>query len=42
MPRSLDRRRFLQRSAVLGGSLLTGSIPFDRSAQAAPRASMRR
>ncbi|MGO8915067.1 MAG: MBL fold metallo-hydrolase [Stellaceae bacterium] len=36
MPRSLDRRRFLQRSAVLGGSLLTGSIPFDRPAQAAP------
>src|ERR1700732_5323073 len=31
MPRSLDRRGFLQRSAMLGGSLLTCSIPLDRS-----------
>jgi 7,8-dihydropterin-6-yl-methyl-4-(beta-D-ribofuranosyl)aminobenzene 5'-phosphate synthase len=36
MPLSLDRRGFLQRSAVLGGSLLTCSIPLDRSANAAP------
>jgi len=36
MPYSLDRRSFLQRSAVLGGSLLTCSIPLDRSAHAAP------
>jgi 7,8-dihydropterin-6-yl-methyl-4-(beta-D-ribofuranosyl)aminobenzene 5'-phosphate synthase len=33
---SLDRRGFLQRSAILGGSLLTCSIPLDRSAHAAP------
>lgn len=32
----LDRRSFLQRSAILGGSLLTCSIPLDRSAHAAP------
>jgi len=36
MPRSLDRRRFLQHSCVLSGSLLTCSIPLDRSANAAP------
>jgi 7,8-dihydropterin-6-yl-methyl-4-(beta-D-ribofuranosyl)aminobenzene 5'-phosphate synthase len=28
----LDRRRFLQRSALVGGSLLAGSIPLDQSA----------
>ena len=33
---SLDRRGFLQHSAVLGGSLLTCGIPLDRSARAAP------
>lgn len=33
---SLDRRRFLQHSAVLGGSLLTCSIPRDTSTRAAP------
>jgi 7,8-dihydropterin-6-yl-methyl-4-(beta-D-ribofuranosyl)aminobenzene 5'-phosphate synthase len=31
----IDRRRFLQRSAVLGGSLLIGGIPHGRSAHAA-------
>ena len=36
MPRSLDRRRFLQHSCVLGGSLLTCSIPLDQSGRAAP------
>lgn len=36
MPRSLDRRSFLQRSALLGGSLLTGSTLIDRLAHAAP------
>ena len=36
MPRSLDRRTFLQHPAVLGGSRLTRSIPLDRSAHAAP------
>jgi 7,8-dihydropterin-6-yl-methyl-4-(beta-D-ribofuranosyl)aminobenzene 5'-phosphate synthase len=36
MPLSLNRRGFLQRSAVLGGSLLTCSIPLDRTAGAAP------
>lgn len=36
MPYSLDRRGFLWNSAVLGGSLLTCSIPLDRSAHAAP------
>ena len=35
MPIKLDRRRFLQRSALVGGSLLTGGIPLDRSANAA-------
>jgi 7,8-dihydropterin-6-yl-methyl-4-(beta-D-ribofuranosyl)aminobenzene 5'-phosphate synthase len=33
---SLDRRGFLQRSAILGGSLLTCSSLLDRSAHAAP------
>jgi 7,8-dihydropterin-6-yl-methyl-4-(beta-D-ribofuranosyl)aminobenzene 5'-phosphate synthase len=33
---SLDRRSFLHHSAVLGGSLLTCSIPLDRSAYAVP------
>ncbi len=33
---SLDRRRFLHSSAALGGSLLSCSIPLDRSANAAP------
>jgi 7,8-dihydropterin-6-yl-methyl-4-(beta-D-ribofuranosyl)aminobenzene 5'-phosphate synthase len=33
---SVGRRRFLQHSAALGGSLLTCSIPLDRSAHAAP------
>jgi 7,8-dihydropterin-6-yl-methyl-4-(beta-D-ribofuranosyl)aminobenzene 5'-phosphate synthase len=32
----IDRRRFLQRSAVLGGSLLIGSIAPNRSARAVP------
>jgi hypothetical protein len=36
MPRSFDRRSFLQHSCFFGGSLLTCSIPFDRSAHAAP------
>ena len=36
MPLSLDRRSFLQNSALLGGSILTCSIPLDRSAYAAP------
>lgn len=36
MPPSVGRRRFLQHSAALGGSLLTCSIPLDRSAHAAP------
>jgi 7,8-dihydropterin-6-yl-methyl-4-(beta-D-ribofuranosyl)aminobenzene 5'-phosphate synthase len=34
MPLSLDRRSFLQHSAVFGGSLLTCSVPLDRSARA--------
>jgi len=33
---SLDRRGFLRRSAIMGGSLLTCGIPLDRSALAAP------
>ncbi len=36
MDASVGRRGFLQRSAVLGGSLLACSIPLDRSARAAP------
>src|ERR1700683_3653891 len=36
MPSTIDRRRFLQRSAVLGGSLLIGGISPHRSAIAAP------
>jgi 7,8-dihydropterin-6-yl-methyl-4-(beta-D-ribofuranosyl)aminobenzene 5'-phosphate synthase len=36
MPLSLDRRSFMHRSAVFGGSLLTCGIPLDRSAHAAP------
>jgi hypothetical protein len=42
MARLLDRRGFLQRSAMFDGSLLTCSIPLDRSANAAPFGSMRR
>ena len=37
MPRSLDRRSFLQRSALLGGSLLTGSTLIDGIAHATPQ-----
>ena len=36
MPRPLDRRSFLRHSCLFGGSLLTCSIPLDRSAHAAP------
>jgi 7,8-dihydropterin-6-yl-methyl-4-(beta-D-ribofuranosyl)aminobenzene 5'-phosphate synthase len=36
MPHSLDRRSFLQRSALLGGSLLTGSTLIDGVAHATP------
>ena len=36
MERSFNRRRFLQQSGIFGSSLLTCSIPFDRSARAAP------
>jgi 7,8-dihydropterin-6-yl-methyl-4-(beta-D-ribofuranosyl)aminobenzene 5'-phosphate synthase len=36
MPRSLDRRSFLQHSCLFGGSLLTCSIPLNRSADGAP------
>lgn len=35
MPLALNRRNFLQCSTLLGGSLLTCSVPFDRSARAA-------
>lgn len=35
MPSALNRRTFLQRSVAFGGSLLTCSTPFDRSAGAA-------
>ena len=35
MPRSLDRRRFLQHSCLFGGSLLA-CVPLGRSAQAVP------
>jgi len=33
---AVGRRRFLQHSAVLGGTLLTCSVPLDRSARAGP------
>jgi 7,8-dihydropterin-6-yl-methyl-4-(beta-D-ribofuranosyl)aminobenzene 5'-phosphate synthase len=36
MPRSLDRRNFLQRSALFGGALLSGDALMHRSARAAP------
>src|SRR5271168_1803600 len=36
MPSTLNRRRFLQRSAVVGGSLLIGSIAPNRAANTAP------
>jgi 7,8-dihydropterin-6-yl-methyl-4-(beta-D-ribofuranosyl)aminobenzene 5'-phosphate synthase len=36
MPLSFDRRSFLRHSALLGGSMLTCSIPLDLSANAAP------
>jgi 7,8-dihydropterin-6-yl-methyl-4-(beta-D-ribofuranosyl)aminobenzene 5'-phosphate synthase len=36
MPPPFRRRGFLQASAAIGGSLLTCSIPLDRSARAAP------
>jgi 7,8-dihydropterin-6-yl-methyl-4-(beta-D-ribofuranosyl)aminobenzene 5'-phosphate synthase len=36
MERTLDRRGFLRGSAIFGSSLLTCSIPLDRSANAAP------
>ena len=35
MPSPLDRRHFLQGSAALGGSLLTGSVTLDQAAHAA-------
>ena len=35
MPRSLDRRSFLEHSCLIGGSLLT-CIPLNRSAHGAP------
>ena len=37
MSRSFDRRRFLQHSCLLGGSLLTCSIPLSQSIDAAVR-----
>jgi 7,8-dihydropterin-6-yl-methyl-4-(beta-D-ribofuranosyl)aminobenzene 5'-phosphate synthase len=36
MPRSMHRRSFLRHSCLFGGSLLTCSIPLDRSGRAAP------
>src|SRR5271170_7856112 len=36
MPSTLNRRRFLQRSAVVGGSLLIGSIAPNRAANKVP------
>jgi 7,8-dihydropterin-6-yl-methyl-4-(beta-D-ribofuranosyl)aminobenzene 5'-phosphate synthase len=36
MSRSFDRRSFLRHSCLFGGSLLTCSIPLDRSSRAAP------
>ena len=36
MPRSIDRRSFLRHSCLFGGSLLSCSIPLDRSGRAAP------
>src|SRR5580658_261480 len=36
MPSRLDRRRFLQRTAILGGSLLIGGIPPNRAASTVP------
>jgi 7,8-dihydropterin-6-yl-methyl-4-(beta-D-ribofuranosyl)aminobenzene 5'-phosphate synthase len=35
MPGSLNRRDFLHQSSIIGGSLLTGSIPLHHPAQAA-------
>jgi 7,8-dihydropterin-6-yl-methyl-4-(beta-D-ribofuranosyl)aminobenzene 5'-phosphate synthase len=36
MSPSFDRRHFLQGSVALGGTLLAGSVPLHRSAEAAP------
>jgi 7,8-dihydropterin-6-yl-methyl-4-(beta-D-ribofuranosyl)aminobenzene 5'-phosphate synthase len=36
MSSPFDRRHFLQGSVALGGTLLTGSVPLHRSAEAAP------